>query len=1227
MSTQDLSRRTHDVRYNRRALLAQVGRILTDEDITAIGDIAADERAADRLGIIGAHGTSNDGFKVLGTSVAGGVIDLSLAAGDYWIGGQRAQLHLPTSFRLQPDWLTRPDLPAPAGERHDLAVLEIFTQPVGATEQEAAADPGLGGVDTAAHLRVIARVRLVTDLGAGACHDLWAAALARWQAAGAGTLLPATHALEGDGTLQVGFTDTGAPEDLCAPGIAQGFLGAANRAIRVQMVTPDRFCWGFENGGRLLRATRDAAGTGLTLLTDPVDEAHWPAMGQVVEVLPWGAVDFNGEKIAAETEGHFTTVAAGFDPDTRRLTLAEAPPAGFNSAWAARPDADRLRTTRFDSDPHPDYVFVRLWDRGADRSSPATLGTGPGVALGQTGLTVTHAGSVLRPGDAWIIAARPFAPDDIAPWELRVGAAPVDRRRLVAPLAHIHWNAPGGGTRVHDCRARFRPLTRQGDCVTLRVGDGTASHGDYRTLQEAVAALPAAGGRILVLPGRYPGHVRIDGGRDIRIEGCGPRSRLEPAPAADGVAADTPVLTIAGATGVQIKDLAIAAPAQLAVAAISGTDANGDAQGCRDVALEGLQITHFRHGGIWLAGVEDARIRACICRVTRPEGAGPDAVHRPSVHVQGARITVADCTLTGTAPDSDSDTGPALVPALGGLRIGGGTDSARVTGTLIEGCQGHGITLGTVIHVPAEALGSDTRMMQAFRMAHGTIGRMEGFSISRDNCVGLDPVPPVRDPDGSDTPMVAIPDGRLSDIVIADNRIRHMGGNGIGVGRFFNLDVDPFVITVEDLAIIGNEITGVLAGENLPFPPEMQLVAAWGGIALADIARAEIRENRIAGNARRHDLPAVGIFALTAEDLEVVENTITDTGLRADEIDGDGAGGGGWRGGIAVTQVRPGPARPPDADDGPTGPERGTVRSRGTLRSDGSSALVVHGNSVRAPQGRALAAFGIGPMQVTDNRLVTQTGASDGWVLAFFSLRRFGHLSLAGLMLNALLIALEQGQRPNASVGHLMLSVLGGDVVALANLGVSNELYLQSAGLSGLLLEADREADFTGPGRLKVGGDIMLNDNQIRLDGLDGLTSVGVSAVMLASLDSVMVQSNQISLDLDADFIGMNLLALGWTVHASQNRLKEPMFNCFVSALTLGVMNTTALNQATHCVLPFGPARFRHAEGNTELIELLPAGLFGRDRSLCDTLRETFLSSVGEDLGAAGGFFSVGTRA
>ena len=185
--------------------------------------------------------------------------------------------------------------------------------------------------------------------------------------------------------------------------------------------------------------------------------------------------------------------------------------------------------------------------------------------------------------------------------------------------------------------------------------------------------------------------------------------------------------------------------------------------------------------------------------------------------------------------------------------------------------------------------------------------------------------------------------------------------------------------------------------------------------------------------------------------------------------------------------------------------------------------------------------------------------------------------------------------------GHAILSALGGEVLALGNSGFSSELYLQQLGLSQSLVQSEDDA-FDYQGDLMTGGDLMINDNQIRMDGLDGELSASISAIVALSLDSVMFQDNQVSLDLNFfDFVAIDLLALGWSVHVSGNRLKEPLINCFLSALTIALMNTTALNQATHCVLAYGPAKLRYDAGNTELIELL----FNFDKPLCDMFRES----------------------
>lgn len=1171
MATQDLSRLTTDWRLNYRGVRGQTGRVLTDEDLTEIDALAAEERRSDRLGIIGEHGTSNDGYRISVVQNVGGSIDFSIGAGDYWVGGLRAALAVDQAFRLQTDWLQMPDTAAPSGARHDLAVLEVWEQIVSANEDAALFEPALAGPDTTARRRVMARVRLVTDLAAGDCADLWAEALNRFRAAGLGSLA-ADHELAGDGTLTIGFTGNDDTEDLCSPSIAQGFLGAANQAIRVQIAGSGEFVWGFENGGRLMRATVAADGRTLTLLTEPRDEAHWPAPGQVIQVLPWGAVLANGEKLAEEiAPGHFSRVETAYDPDTQILIMEDAVAAGFGTAWEGRADAAALRTTRFGQETlDAPYVFVRIWDRGEDRSSAALLSVGANVPLGTTGLTATITGAALRPCDHWIVAARPHAPAEIAPWDLTVSKAYVGYRRHIAPLAHLIWQ-PGQDPVAIDCRHRFRPLTRTNDCITLRVGDGAASHGDYTSIQAAVNALPPAGGRILVLPGRYDERIRIDGRSNIRIEGCGSRTRIFAPDAEDG-----PVIAIADSQTIEIRDLVIFAEDQLAVAAVHGTRQRA---GCIDIRCANLDIRHFQRGGIAFVEVDGGQIAGCWLRCEgefTPRNDPASVIHRPAVFLSGNDLELRDSRLTGASRKS-------LSTALGGVQIGGGSRDVTILGNHIEGCYGHGVTLGSISYVPARVATHDASLSKYYVSSFGQVQVYTGFYLTDDNCFGLDPVSPPTDPETGED-LVPISDGPLRRILIEENIVTRMGGCGISVVQFFDLANQGEMISVDDLVILRNRIVAVLVGENVAYPSSIAAVAAWGAIALGDVSRVEIRENLLFGNARTHPLPCCGIFALFAEDMQVVENRIQNNGFRVDERDDSRSIG--WRGGVIVGQTRPGALDIVDDDD-PDAPRR----------SDGGPALRVHGNVIVAPQGRAVTTSGLGPIQITDNRLVTQSGGMNGWLVAASGIRT-GTLDMQVLAVSMARIAEAANEMPNMLTGHAMLAAMGGEIVAVGNSGFSSEFYLQGAGLSTAPYTPAEDDAFDYQGSLLAGGDVMLTDNQMRLDGLDGRVSASISAVALYTMDSVVANDNQISLDLSvSDFVAIDLMALGWSLMISGNRLKEPLINCFLSAMTVGLMNTTALNQATHCILAYAPDPLLVDHGNSEMVEIF------LENRICDSFR------------------------
>ena len=86
-----------------------------------------------------------------------------------------------------------------------------------------------------------------------------------------------------------------------------------------------------------------------------------------------------------------------------------------------------------------EYYSLRVWNRGADRTSDPAIVFVPGtpVVLEHTGLNVTIDGAERNAGDYWIIAARPETPNRVVPWNLETGRRPHDG-------VEVHWNEPSG---------------------------------------------------------------------------------------------------------------------------------------------------------------------------------------------------------------------------------------------------------------------------------------------------------------------------------------------------------------------------------------------------------------------------------------------------------------------------------------------------------------------------------------------------------------------------------------------------------------------------------------------------------------------------------------------------------------------------------------------------------------------------------------------------------------
>ena len=112
------------------------------------------------------------------------------------------------------------------------------------------------------------------------------------------------------------------------------------------------------------------------MLTVPKDQAHYPLEGQVVELLPWSALLSNGQK-NAELSGFLAKVDGGYNPDTQELHITAAPgnDTGTPSWRLVNVGVHGVTRAQINNEDPPEdvYFYMRVWNRGADTQSPATI--------------------------------------------------------------------------------------------------------------------------------------------------------------------------------------------------------------------------------------------------------------------------------------------------------------------------------------------------------------------------------------------------------------------------------------------------------------------------------------------------------------------------------------------------------------------------------------------------------------------------------------------------------------------------------------------------------------------------------------------------------------------------------------------------------------------------------------------------------------------------------------
>jgi hypothetical protein len=763
MPNKDISRLLFQPRKRYASVRMQQGRVTLDSDWNESESIDDEDARRTLLDVLCSKGTSNQGFLVgkvdfpkQVTPPGGNAVrtyDFEWQKGNFYLGGLRFETDAAAeTFLGQKDWLqidaaadNLPVLPGnlpPPGVRQDLVYLRGWEQCVTAVEDSELREQALGGPDTSVRIRRMRRVEVLTGVP-DTCAAAFNALIQKLTAPLAPDtgppheFDPRNAELKSKARLTVLPDPGGVTEDPCMPAVPGGYLGADNQTICVQLTATDRFIWGYDNAAPLYRvqvqdipnvpAGVDGTRRKIKFLTPPRDQAAQPLAGQAVEILPWGALLPNKEKVA-EFQGQLFTVETSFDPEDGSLTITRPVPqelvewlAGHAQFWSDRDEPD-----------HRQYFYLRLWTGGSGDAGapdhPFTPGTP--VPLEGVGLSVSFSADGL-PGDFWVIAARPHTPNLVVPWELLDAAPPAGPRYFFAPLALIRWELDQNKTlqaRVHDCRERFRPLCELRGCCTVIVGDGVSGHGDFDAVEDAIAHLPAEGGEVCLLPGRHQANATITNGRNITIKGCGRQTRVTPRESNR----ESPIFRVVDGQGITLRDMELVTLGGTAIV-LEGSEAGG--------ALQGIDIVHnrilaFRQAIQVLRGSE-IHVHDNHIRLLDKQGAGvaiqvlaeDGVIEHNDIGVVPADRTPPPLPPGGTIDPTDpcadlelvyanpavltllidhlfglpgAAVGVAPFRAVGGIQVGAGSERVKIVDNTIRGGAGNGITLGGALAEPVE---------------------------------------------------------------------------------------------------------------------------------------------------------------------------------------------------------------------------------------------------------------------------------------------------------------------------------------------------------------------------------------------------------------------------------------------------------------------------------------------------------------------------------------------
>lgn len=1191
MSALDISRFLDQPAKNYSGVVRIQGAVVTDSDENE-RDLIARRGFRDVLtDAIGANGTPNSGFKVTAVTPSGSTFDLELAAGTFFLGGIRFDAAEAFTLTEQRDWLQfdsmhgAPTVPGSEDDAAHLVWLEAWEQSVSAREDSELLELALNGVDTSGRVRRMARVH-ATPTAERSCTEAFEALIAQ-QSEGA-SFDPHTGRLTGTTRLRVQTDVAGASDDLCTPRAEGGYLGSDNETIRVQIVEPGRFIWGWSNASPLYRVKAenftDDSGTSrrqIRMLTLPWDQVAQPKVGDVVEILRWDAQLPNEEKVAQRT-GFLARVSRSWQRSDSTLILEEPVDEAWHD-WLSDPSGGQAFQSSHDEGEKKTYFYMRVWRGSVFEAGQSSIPFTPGsaVELPRTGLSLTFDAQG-RTGDYWIFSVRPNTPHVIMPWSFQGpdGELPTGPVRYLAALAHIDWeaaNVDGSTPKVDDCRRRFRPLSHASSCCELTVGDGVHSHGDLRSIQDAIHLLPPEGGKVCVLKGTYTEFITLDRRKNITIEGCGALTRLELPEEANRT-----LVGINGCQNITLRALALSAPHEVAITITTDPTITGEQETSRNIVLDQLTIEARDAAAVFASPVEGFQLKNSTLRfegLPQPVAPVEDQVvpgQMPGVILGGRDLNVLDNRIGTT------ETRVAYRP-FGGIHVLSGSQGVRIQRNSIQQIGGIGVALGswTLVETPTDGnvgLGQFLFVAQIDESYSTQYSQTNPQSytvdslvlVTDDGCPQTDPepVPPSDDPD---LPELEVDTGDPVEFVqIHGNEIIDTGLSGISVHRFFDLERFGAVISVRGLEICQNKLLRN-AQYELPLLSGSRAVhTAYGGITLGIVDSATIVDNVIS-DAGGNDLdPYCGIFILKANGVSIERNTITENGGERVE---NGLVRLGQRGGVIIALASApqhtvslsggygGHTYDHGVNDGPT-----LSASASALKTyAGTPALRMHDNVVVQPDGRALQCLADGPISVCNNQLISRGAAAQSQWLALITQGQ----RAAGVEDQETLARLADTF--DTDVIAALIGLFGGLCVNLWSIPGAAQWSVQ-LGANGSNPDTTSTTQSAFERFLLYRGEVMLNDNQIVFDAKDSTQDLGFSSISVIGADDASICNNQCQLDLlPGDVLGVaHLLALSVeSVRVSNNYVKQlGRFDLGTDAAGAGLraiysaslVNTTSMN-------------------------------------------------------------------